>query len=225
MKATIAAANIRHTPLLKPWQVRHDMRLVRAVADIVLWSEIRTYYLPILLALFRRAAGWKTRGRSRETPITMRGWRVLEVDKIRLHRGRIGAGPARWLVRVLAEPLDGSCRPVVFYATHLVAGAWNPKHKPWKKWRVMVWERSWAMIARMIAADVDEGHTVVAAADWNRLEVLPFVQGFRWLASAGLNKIGLVAGDAPVEVLDRRVLHDSEVETDHGIPLLTLSFG
>lgn len=225
MRVTIAAANIRHTPLMRPWQVRHDVRLVRAVATVVAWSEIRTFYLPILLLLLRRTDGWRTRGRRREVPISLKHWRVLEVDTIRLHRGRVGAGPARYLLRVLAEPLDGSCSPVVFMATHLVAGAWNAKPKPWKRWRVMVWERSWARIARTIAADVDEGHTVVVAGDWNRLEVLPFVHGFRWLAAAGLNKIGLVAGDAPVEIIDRRVLHDEEVETDHGIPLLTLQFG
>lgn len=211
-------ANLQHASHpRRPARVASDITIAADGTDVVLWSECGTYYKRLVGRTLTRAAGWRHRGRGREVPISLRHWEVLDAYQVRLHRGRPGAGPSRWATVVIATHEGGALQgAVAFVATHFVAGAWNDKRKPWKKWRQRVWEKSWADCGEIIEGLVDQGFPVVFGGDLNRIGVIRPVPGFKWATHHSIMYLGAVSGDE-LKVQATRALKPRHGSADHPI--------
>lgn len=176
----VATFNVQSLPLMRPEQVREDVRLAARKADVILWQEIKVKsYRAVIEAL---GTGWDhyfPKGPGSNTPISWRkrmftlddkGAELLHdgVKKVCEDRGITWARLTR----------KGTKHSIVFVNTHYVARAWDldgtaslrkdKAEAESQPLRQDMWNEGNERHKAVIELARAEGYAVIGGGDFNR---------------------------------------------------------
>jgi endonuclease/exonuclease/phosphatase family metal-dependent hydrolase len=164
-------------------------------ADVICWQEVA---LPQskdkLVASLPGYDHYLEPGLPGQVPTSWRANRfsLLEADSTQAAPRVKSYSPPRYISRtVLMDRVTG--RRVAIYNTHMVQGAWNRRHKPFKQMRQKNW-REHAKVLRRELRRADADIPVLACGDFNRV---------RYLDLPGLDPIRRQGGQTGLDHLYR----------------------
>ena len=216
---TVAAANIRFTPLMAQWQVRADVRrMARSprtrAASAYLGAEIHSFGYK---AAWRAALpSYRHPGLRTENPISMApGWRVVSVGIRHMMDGIPDIAPD--LYTTVARTLSPAGLRVAFVATHMVSRAWTHREASTALRRAR-WRAHHLSTAAIVRSQHRAGRTVIVGGDLNRPTPVRWAPRQQMLANAGLMQLAVVpAAGVRVAVHRLRPVPTSQLFTDHPI--------
>lgn len=202
----LTTANICNRPRMRQSRVEADIARAKRYSTVIGWQEIgpRRYKRAV------RTAGdghYAHAHLELDVPISydLDRYTLIDSGRVRAHKGRATASPARWLTWVLLADAKVPGLRFVVINTHFVSGAWNAKSKPFKSWRRRKWLVHFAALQRLVDRFVAAELPVLITGDFNRLNLPVLHANARVLSGHGIDKVILVTpqhASASVRFLD-----------------------
>lgn len=166
----VCTANIKNNPDMPDWQVRSDMRKIKAWKwfNVIGWQEIGEAADHRAIDSVFASSRFYHLFKHKELAVTVRRvtWTVLEDYYVAAHGGMAGVSPNRGMtVDKMKQRVTGKLLAVI--NTHFVSGAWYGEHSH-QTWRRDHWNIHWAKLKTEIEKLNNEGYTVITLGDFNR---------------------------------------------------------
>lgn len=199
----VYTSNEMDNPNLARWQVLHDFRAVRSWAKaghlpstgiVGCHQEVSPEDKPVLREAF--PTPWRITNLTSGVPHVLSArLEVLEADVHLMQHGIEGFSPnrvtTRTLVRLKQRP-DLRGRPFTILGKWPVNGAFTTPGQDREALRREWWHQDRVKTARLIQAELAEGHSCIVLGDLNHPDPPRYVPGLRWVANHHLDHVGIV---------------------------------